>query len=74
MREPAKTIPELALELRLAAYSLPSEGDWVWHGEMLLPKNVCSDTANLVEWMASEIERYERITAQPKAVRRWRLE
>lgn len=74
MREPAKTIPELAAELRIASLCLPSEGDWVRHGEMMLPKNVCSDTANLVEYMASEIERLEKEVATLDATRHWQLE
>lgn len=59
MRKTATDIPELAAELRLAAYFLPSEGDWVYHGGLLMPKNVCSDTAEIIEWMANHIEMLE---------------
>lgn len=59
-RKPATSIPELVAELRLASYFLPSEGDWVTHGEMIMPKNVCSDAAVLIEEMGAQIEQFER--------------
>lgn len=55
----AKNSDELIKELRLASYVLASRGRWIERNGLLLPKNICSDSADIIEWMVTYIAQLE---------------
>lgn len=51
----AKDSKELARELREASYAFASKGPWMYRDGLFLPRNVCSETADIVLWATDHV-------------------
>lgn len=64
---------ELARELREASYALASVGPWIYRDGLFIPKNVCSDTADIILWLAKRVSDMEDEIEELKEKKRSRL-
>lgn len=55
----AKDSKELARELREASYAFASKGPWMYRDGLFLPRNVCSETADIILWAADRVSDME---------------
>lgn len=62
----AKNSEEFINELRLASYILTSNGLWIERNGLILPKNICTEAADIIEWMTGYIELLESAVEELK--------
>lgn len=50
---------ELARELREASLAFASKGPWMYRDGLFIPRNVCSETADIILWAANRVSEME---------------
>jgi hypothetical protein len=50
---------ELARELREASLAFASNGPWMYRDGLFIPRNVCSETADIILWAANRVSEME---------------
>jgi hypothetical protein len=50
---------ELARELREASLAFASKGPWMYRDGLFIPRNVCSETADLILWATDHVATLE---------------
>lgn len=63
----SELLPDLLRELRAVAYMLPSRGLWEESGGSMLPRNVCTISADVMEWMSARIDKLDAEIAELRA-------
>lgn len=67
---------ELARELREASLAFASNGPWMYRDGLFIPKNVCSEAADIVLWIANRVseleDEIEALKRKDSRLIRWR--